>query len=159
MVEMNSKGETFLLCFSDEIAKMAERYSNQHNTTNLNICVENFFTIPFNDRYFDAVFANCFFDFCQEKDFNMITLEIQRVLKDKGKIFSVYMDFPSSIAGKIWNFVFNKITFLSQGCHPVDIRPVLSKHNFNYKKDISLKRFGFPIKYIQAVKQKKSDCI
>jgi ubiquinone/menaquinone biosynthesis C-methylase UbiE len=152
LTQANPNGESHLLCFSDALGEIAKEYSLQHNIKNLKICVEPFFSIPFDDRHFDAVFTNCFFDFCQESDFNDILKEIKRTLKSKGLFFSVFMDMPTDLIGRTWVSLFDKFQPLSQGCRPVDILPFLSKWSFKLRKDLSIRRLGFPVKYLFAEK-------
>ncbi|RMF57885.1 MAG: methyltransferase domain-containing protein [Calditrichaeota bacterium] len=152
LTQANQKGESHLLCFSEALGKIATEYSLRYNIKNLKIWVEPFFSIPFDDNHFDAVFTNCFFDFCQESDFNDILKEIKRTLKSEGLFFSVYMDIPTDIIGRTWANLFYKFQSLSQGCHPVDILPFLSKWNFKLKKELTIKRLGFPVKYLIAEK-------
>ena len=148
----NLQGESYLLCFSSTLEEIAKKYLANHNVLNVKTRKEHFFRIPFDDVYFDVIFANCFFDFCQEHNFDKIIGEIIRVLKNKGELFSVYMDYPSNITSKVWSLIFNNFALLSQDCHPVDIKPSLARQNFSLKKDLSMRRFGFPFKYIQAKK-------
>jgi SAM-dependent methyltransferase len=150
LAQANPRGESHLLCFSDALGEIAKQYSVEHNIQGLKICVEPFFSIPFDDNYFDVVFANCFFDFCQETDFISVLQEIRRALKSKGVLFSVYMDLPRGMMSGIWANLFSRLQFLSQGCHPVDITPSLSSCGFELKKDLSVTRLGFPIKYLMA---------
>jgi len=127
LAEANSKGKTHLLCFSPRIKKIAEKYLITTNASFVKVCVNRFFGIPFNDDFFDAFFANCFFDFCAELDFDKTVAEIKRVLKADGNLIAVYMNFPSDIVGWIWRYFFTNFSFLSQGCRPVDIKPALLK--------------------------------
>lgn len=150
LTQANSRGESHLLCFSEALGKIAKEYSHHCNIKGLKICVEPFFSLPFDDNQFDTVFTNCFFDFCQESDFNDILKEIKRTLKSNGLFFSVYMDVPTDLIGRIWVNLFVKFQSLSQGCHPVDIIPFLSKWRFKLKKDLTVKRLGFPVKYLIA---------
>ncbi len=150
LAQANPRGETHLLCFSEALGHIARKYSIQGNIQGLQICVQPFFSIPFAENYFDAVFANCFFDFCQEGDFNDILQEIKRTLKIGGLFFSVYMNAPPDSIGRIWGKVFDKFQSLSRGCHPVDIIPYLSKWGFKLKKELTIRRFGFPLKYLFA---------
>ncbi len=96
-------------------------------------------------NHFDAVFANCFFDFCQQSDFNDILKEIKRTLKSEGLFFSVCMDAPTDLIGRTWVNVFGRFQLISKSCHPVDIMPFLSKRSFKLKKDLVIRRFGFPV--------------
>jgi SAM-dependent methyltransferase len=150
LTQANPRGESHLLCFSDTLEEKAKRYSIRHNIENLKMWVEPFFSIPSDDNYYDAVFANCFFDFCQKSDFIGILQEIKRVLKSKGMFFSVYMDLPKASISRIWGNLFSRFHLFSRGCHPVDIRPSLSKCGFILKKDLTIARLGFPIKYLVA---------
>lgn len=150
LTQANLRGESHLLCFSEALGKIAKQYSIHRSIEGLKIWVEPFFSIPFGDRHFDAVFTNCFFDFCQERDFSGILQEIKRTLKNKGLFFSVYMDMPTDLISRTWDHLFKRFQSLSQGCHPVDIMPSLTKCGFKLKKDLSIKRLGFPIKYLMA---------
>ena len=147
LAQANPRGETHLLCFSEALGEIAKAISI---CCDIKICVEPFFSVPFDDNHFDAVFTNCFFDFCQESDFNGILKEIKRVLKSEGLFFSVYMDAPTDLIGRTWVNVFGRFQSLSKGCHPVDIMPFLSKWSFKLKKDLVIRRFGFPVKYLVA---------
>jgi len=60
------------------------------------------------------------------------------------------MDMPVDLIGRTWVNLFVGFQSLSQGCHPVDIIPSLPKWNFKLKKDLSIRRLGFPIKYLIA---------
>ncbi len=150
LAQANPRGETHLLCFSEALGEIAKEISIRCDIKGLKICVEPFFSVPFDDNHFDAVFTNCFFDFCQESDFNDILKEIKRVLKSEGLFFSVYMDAPTDLIGRTWVNVFGRFQSLSKGCHPVDIMPFLSKWSFKLKKDLVIRRFGFPVKYLVA---------
>jgi len=101
-------------------------------------------------NHFDAVFTNCFFDFCQENDFDDILKEIKRTLKSQGLFFSVYMEMPRDLLGRMWVNLFARFQSLGQGCHPVDIIPFLSKWSFKLKKEMGIRRLGFPVKYLIA---------
>ncbi len=148
----NQRGESYLLCFSDTLGKIAKEYSLRHGIENLEICVKPFFSVPFDDNYFDVVFANCFFDFFQESRFNDVIEEIKRTLKPRGLLFSVYMDIPRDLIGRMWASFFSRFPSLSQGCRPVDIVPFLSRWDFELKRDLTIKRLGFPIRYLIAEK-------
>ncbi len=150
LAQANPRGETHLLCFSEALGDIAKEYSIRCNIKGLKTCVEPFFSVPFDDNHFDAVFANCFFDFCQESDFNDILKEIKRTLKSEGLFFSVYMAAPTDLIGRTWANVFRRFQSLSKSCHPVDIMPFLSKWSFKLKKDSIIRRFGFPVKYLIA---------
>ena len=150
LAQANPRGESHLLCFSDALGEIAKEYSARCNIKGLKICVKPFFSIPFADNSFDAVLTNCFFDFCQESDFNDILKEIKRTLKNEGLFFSVYMDTPTDLIGKTWANEFGRFQSLSKGCHPVDIVPFLPKWGFKLKKELIVRRFGFPVKYVIA---------
>jgi SAM-dependent methyltransferase len=148
--EANANGESYLLCFSASLERFAKHYMQKQGILNLKTCTSPFFEIPFGDGYFDLIFANCFFDFCSESDFDKIIEEIKRVLNNQSLFFSIYMNFPSRLGENIWFGFFKIFPWLSQGCHPVDIKPGLKRGNFSLKKDVSMRRFGFPMKYIIA---------
>lgn len=150
LTQANPRGESHLLCFSEFLGEIAKEYSRRCNIKGLKICVEPFFSVPFDDNHFDAVFTNCFFDFCQENDFNDILKEIKRTLKSEGLFFSVYMNVPTDLIGRTWVNLFVKFQSFSQGCHPVDIIPFLSKWRFKLTKDLTVRRLGFPVKYLIA---------
>ncbi len=148
----NANGESYFLCFSALLEKIAQRYFQKQGIEKLKTCTIPFFKIPFENAFFDRIFVNCFFDFCQESDFDKIIKEMKRVLNNQGLFFSVYMDFPSTLGENAWLRLFKIFPVLSQGCHPVDIRPFLLRQSFRMRKDLSMKRFGFPMKYIMAEK-------
>ena len=148
----NANGESYLLCFSPFLEGLAKRYTQKQRILNLKTCTSPFFEIPFGEGYFDIIFANCFFDFCGESDFDKIIKEIKRALNSRGLFFSTYMDFPSRLGENLWFRFFKIFPSLSQGCHPVDIKPGLKRRNFSLKKDVSMRRFGFPMKYLIAEK-------
>jgi SAM-dependent methyltransferase len=150
LAQANPGGKSHLLCFSAELAEIAKRYALRHGIEGLQTSVEPFFSILSDDNYYDAVFANCFFDFCQQADFITILQEIKRALKPGGMFFAVYMDLPTGIVSRIWDRLFSTFQLLSQSCHPVDIRPSLSRCGFELKKDITMTRLEFPIKYLMA---------
>ena len=148
----NANGETYLLCFSERLERIAQRYSQKQGTINLKISTSPFFEIPFGEGYFDIIFANCFFDFCRDVDFDKIIREMKKALNSQGLFFSIYMDFPSRFGENVWFHFFKIFPLLSQGCHPVNIKPGLKKGNLILKKELSMRRFGFPMKYIIAEK-------
>ncbi len=152
LTQANPQGQSHLLCFSEALGEIATEYSTRHHLEGLKICVTPFFSIPFDKDYFDAIFTNCFFDFCQPGYFNDILKEIKRTLKSKGLFFSVYMAVPTDLIGRMWVHLFDRFNALSQGCHPVDILPFLSKWGFQLKKDLIIRRLGFPVKYLIAEK-------
>ena len=150
LAQANVGGETHVLCFSEALERIARRYATRHRIAGLKTCLADFFHIPLEDGCLDAVFANCFFDFCLDDAFDGIVGEVGRALKEGGALFAVYLDFPADAIGRTWVTLCRRFPSISQGCRPVDIRPVLSRHGFRITKDIALTRFGFPIKYIVA---------
>jgi len=150
LIQANATGESHLLCFSEALADIAKDNSVRCNLKSLKISVEPFFSIPFDNNHFDAIFTNCFFDFCQESAFNDILKEIKRALKKDGELYSVFMDTPTGLIGKAWAKVFDQFQSISKGCHPVDIIPCLLNSGFKLKKKVHLRTFGFPLKYLIA---------
>ncbi len=138
------------MCFSETLEKIAREYATRRHIAGLKTCRAGFFDIPFEEGYLDAVFANCFFDFCPDDAFDEIVGETRRALKEGGALFAVYLDFPADAIGGTWVTLCRMFPSISQGCRPVDIRPALSRHGFRLTKDVSLTRFGFPIRYIVA---------
>ena len=151
LARANAGGDTYLLCFSQALEDIAREYATQHHIAGLRTCRAGFFGIPFDEGCFDAVFANCFFDFCPDDAFEEIIRETRRALKEGGALFAVYLDFPADPIGQTWVTLCRRFPSISQGCRPVDIRPALSRHGFKLRKDLSLRRFGFPIKYVAAI--------
>lgn len=152
LTQANSEGETHLMCFSERLAEIAEKYSAKNRIDNLNISTDSFFNLPFKSEYFDAVFANCFFDFCQNSDFEMIIFEIKRILKKAGGLYSVYMNLPSLFFDHVWTNIIKLIPYLRNTIYPADIKDVLLQTGLQVEKDIMVRRFGFPLKYITAIK-------
>ncbi len=148
----NSLGESHLFCISHPVKRIAEQYMTQNAIENLIPCVGGFFTVPFADEYFDNIFANCFFDFCRDRDFPMITREIKRALRPGGDLLAVYMGLPSNIMERVWVGLFHRIQRLSQGCRPVNMKPFLTDMGFSVKTTRSVGKLGFPIEYVHAEK-------
>ena len=101
LARANAKGETHLLCFNDDLAGIARTFAGKHGLKKINYCRAPFFEIPSDENYFDAIFANCFFDFCAETMFDLIIDELQRVLQKHGQLFAVYMSIPENLPGKL----------------------------------------------------------
>lgn len=149
----NRAGDTHLFCFSEAMKEKALTYRERKSIEGLNLLVAPFFSIPLSDTSVDSVMANCFFDFLVEETFEDILREIHRVLRPGGRLFAVYMDKPKRLPGRLWKWLFRKLTFLSQGCHPVDILPYAEKTGFITKTSLSLIRFGFPLRYLVLERQ------
>ncbi len=146
--DANSAGNTHLLCFSESLKKRARVYSKKKSIEGLDLLVAPFFSIPLSDNSVDIIMANCFFDFLDEQSLEDVLKEIHRVLKPNGHLFAVYMDKPTYLPGRLWSIIFRKLTFLSQGCHPVDIVPYAEKAGFSLIRSLKLSRFGFPLRYL-----------
>ncbi|MFQ5421705.1 MAG: hypothetical protein ACE5EY_15235, partial [Anaerolineae bacterium] len=84
--------------------------------------------------------------------FRVVIKEIKRALKPGGQLFAVYMAYPKGFIGRTWAYGFKQFPLLSQGCHPVDIKPYLLEANMRMRKDLSVKRLGFPVAYLVAEK-------
>lgn len=147
LARANADGKTDLLCFSDRIDRVAAAYRGRHEIDTLTTLVEPFFRIPVADKSLSVVYANCLFDFCAERDFDSILREIWRVLEPAGILFAVYMAPPSDRVGRLWTWVFDRLTFISNGCHPVTITTHLTRNRFRIRKDVSVARLGFPARY------------
>lgn len=153
LAKANKHGQTMLLCFSERLKRIATTYCRKHGIAPLNIHTGPLFRLPFKDGEFATIYANCLFDFCQDRDFVPILEEMWRVLSIKGSLFAVYMTFPNSFQAHGWTWACRKFSFLSQGCRPVSIAPHLSRCGFLVQKDMTVKRLGFPIRYTYADKQ------
>jgi len=111
------------------------------------IDVESFFQIPTPDERLSVIYANCLFDFCAEEDFDMMLHEIWRALKPGGILFVAYMAPTSGFGSNLWAWVFDHFTFMSHGCSPVTISAHLTGNGFAIQKEMSVRRFGFPVIY------------
>ena len=147
LARSNSSGRTDLLCFSTRLRRVAEEYVTRRRIKSLATTVEPFFQIPASDESLSAIYANCFFDFCEEENFEMMLQEIWRVLKPGGVLFAVYMAPTSGFSSRLWAWVFDHFTFLSHGCNPVTINAHLTRNGFVIQKEMSVRRFGFPVIY------------
>jgi len=148
----NRQGQTHLICFSKRLEQIAMRYCNRQRIDGLTTEVTPFFQLPFKEGEVSAVYANCFFDFCQEGDFDLIAAEIRRVLDEKGLLFAVYMSPPTDTPARLWGWIFRRLHFLSQGCHPVCVAPYLERRGFRILVDRPARRCGFPLWYTKAEK-------
>jgi ubiquinone/menaquinone biosynthesis C-methylase UbiE len=157
LVKANQQGQSKLLCFSERLERIAAAYSRKHGIEALSTHVAPYFRIPFANEEFAAIYANCFFDFCQEQEFDMVLDEMWRTLKIGGTLFMVYMGFSRKHLARGWSWVFKQFNFISQGSHPVFIGPYLSRCGFLIRKDHPIERFGFPVRYTFAEKQANFD--
>lgn len=147
LAHANSSGHTDLLCFSDRLQRVAVKYIRRRRIKSLATIVESFFQIPALDESLSAVYANCLFDFCAEEDFDLLLREIWRVLKPGGILFAVYMAPTSRLGGRFWTWIFDRLSFMSNGCHPVTIRVHLTRNSFKIQKEMFVRRLGFTVMY------------
>lgn len=150
LANANVSGETFLLCFSERLAAIAETYARAHEAPSLDIRVEPFFRLPFADVEIAAIYANCFFDFCSEEQFDLVIGEMRRVLKADGMLFAAYMGMPRSVPSRLWAWLFRRFDFIGQGCRPVSIEQWLSRHGLMIHESLFTERLGFPLTFIVA---------
>lgn len=147
LVRANAQGETELLCFSERIERIAAQYCRKCGIDTLNTLVKPFFQIPALNESLSVVYANCLFDFCSVEDFDSMLSEIWRVLEPAGVLFAVYMAPPYRSGGHLWAWVFDHLTFLSNGCYPVTITTHHTRNGFRVLKDVPAVRLGFPARY------------
>ena len=102
------------------------------------------------DTYFSTVYANCFFDFCRESDFDALLDEIRRVLQVGGSLFTVNMAGASAVRARTWLWALRRLSSACKGLHPVDPAPRIGQRGFRILDDRSVNRFGFPLNYTQA---------
>jgi ubiquinone/menaquinone biosynthesis C-methylase UbiE len=152
IAEANRAGETTLLCFSERLARLARRYARRHALNSLRIEVAPFFEPSVADGGLDAVYANCFFDFCPDERIPSILGEIRRALRVDGAVFAVNMGPPARSLNRVWAWVFRHSSLVSRGCHPVSTAEDFSRCGFVVRKDLACDRFGFPVRYTVAVK-------
>ena len=144
--------ETNLLCFSDRTARIATEYCARHGSEIVKVKVAPFFRIPFGDSHFSTVYANCFFDFCLERDPDSILDEIRRVLRVDGSLLTVNMAGGSTAPARTWLWVLRRLSLAGKGLHPIDTAPRIGQRGFRIVKDRSVNRFGFPMNYTHAKK-------
>lgn len=147
LAHANSSGQTDLLCFSNRLQRVAAEYVRRHRIKSLATIVESFFQIPALDESLSAIYANCLFDFCAEEDFDMMLHEIWRVLKPGGILFTVYMAPTSRFGSRLWTWVFDRLTFMSNGCNPVTLSAHLTRNGFVIQEEMFVRRLGFPVIY------------
>jgi len=152
LARANANGTTELLCFSDRIDRIAAGFCKRRRVDSLRALVEPFFKIPVPDESLSVVYANCFFDFCAIEELDTILLEILRVLEPAGVLFAVYMAPPCTWGGRLWSWIFDRFTSLSNGCAPVSIAPRLTRNGYRILKDVSAVRLGFPARYTLSEK-------
>jgi ubiquinone/menaquinone biosynthesis C-methylase UbiE len=153
LVRANQHGETVLLCFSERLCHIATSYREARGIERLDIAVAPFFQMPFAHGEFAAVYANCFFDFCAEQEFDSLIEEIRRVLEPGGVLYAVYMAPPLNVPAHIWTWFFRHFDFLSKGVRPVLVEPHLSHHGFVLSEGASVQRLGFPMRFTRAQKR------
>lgn len=153
LARANESGETIVLAFSARNSRISSDYLRKRGAGSLtDVQVAPFFQLPFTDACFNAIYANCFFDFCSAADVGRILGELHRVLDADGTLCATYMGLPGNLAARGWAWLFGQFPSLSQGCHPVSLDSYLVRHDFSGRTDLSLTRFGFPLQYTVAVK-------
>lgn len=153
LVRANQHGETVLLCFSERLRRIGTSYREARGIERLDIAVGPFFQVPFANGEFAAVYANCFFDFCAEQEFDPLIEEVRRVLEPDGLLYAVYMAPPQTFPARIWAWVIRHFDFLRTGVHPVLVEPHLSHHGFVLSEGASIQRLGFPMRFTRAQKR------
>jgi hypothetical protein len=148
----NRNGETNLLCFSDRTARIATAFCGKQGCKAVVVKPAPFFRIPFGDTYFSTVYANCFFDFCRESDFDALLDEIRRVLQVGGSLFTVNMAGVSTSRARTWLWVLRRFSSACKGLHPIDPALRMGQRGFRILDDRSVNRFGFPLNYTHAEK-------
>lgn len=152
LTRANRHGESYLLCFTPAIARIADDYCRRNRIRNLQALVAPFFTIPLEDEVLGAIYANCFFDFCSVDELDVVVEEMWRTLRRGGRLYSVHMGAPSNLLGRGWAWLFRRFPGQSRGCHPVDIAPSLLERGFSLVREEPAERLGFPIRYVRAEK-------
>jgi SAM-dependent methyltransferase len=152
LTSANAHGKTELLCFSDRIERIAAAYRERLGMDALITRVEPFFSLPAPDEALSVVYANCLFDFCGEAHFDPMLREIWRALEPGGVLFAVYMGPPSSYGGRVWAWIFDRFSFLGNGCHPVSIASHLTRGGLRILRDTPAVRLGFPVRYTVSEK-------
>ncbi len=152
--QANCRGESYLLCFSDQIEAIAQHYFCRHEIENVSTVVAPFFSIPVGSEELHAIYANCLVDLCDSEEVSMVLAERWRALKRGGCLYSVHMGMPSRTAGRAWGWLFRRFPALSQGFHPVSLVPSLLDRGFTVIQDRAPGRFGFPLRYVEAHKRK-----
>jgi ubiquinone/menaquinone biosynthesis C-methylase UbiE len=152
LTRANRQGESYLLCFSAAIERIAQDYCKRHRVQNLRTVVAPFFHVPFADEELDAIYANCFFDFCETRDLDAVVDELWRALRNRGSLYATYLGKASSFIGRSWIRFFRRFPGLSYGIHPVDVTPWLRRRGFGIVTDRPVVRLGCPLRYLQAEK-------
>ncbi|NOX90632.1 MAG: methyltransferase domain-containing protein [Calditrichaeota bacterium] len=148
----NTKGETIFLSPTQRIKNIVYEYLKKKKIENLITVVSPVDRLQFDSDYFDVVFANCYFDFCQKEEILRSLKVINFVLKKGGLLLAVYMDNPHKLLSELWARIFRYAPAISQGCHPVGMDQFLTE-KYTIIKNIGESRFGFPLRYIAARKQ------
>lgn len=152
LTRANQCGASYLLCFSARAESIAKEYCQRHGIQRLQTVVAPFFSIPFRNREFDIIFANCFFDCCLPRELNPIIDELRRALRQGGTLYSVHMGIPSGSMNHVWAWLLRRIPGPGRGFAPVSIVPSLASRGFTILRNRQPERFGFPLRYVQAKK-------
>ncbi|MFQ6604247.1 MAG: methyltransferase domain-containing protein [Fidelibacterota bacterium] len=136
-------GRSSYLCLSPTLEKRVKRYCAQKHLSGLHLIRG--YSLPFAipDNHFDAVFANCLFDFCDDSLLSVLLAESLRILKPEGRLYLVLMDQPRTLMGTGWQWVFTHFPRLSGGCHPVASLPPAKRYTIHTGERWT--RFGFPL--------------
>ncbi len=144
LVRANAGGTTELLCFSERLRCIAEDFRSRRGVPELAMAVQPFFKIPAADQSFSVIYANCLLDFCKQDDIDLVLQEAWRALAPRGVFFAVYMTHSRNWIGRLWEWLFKHLAFLSNGCHPVSLSGQLGRNGFHILREGPATRFGFP---------------
>lgn len=144
LTRANATGTTELLCFSERLRRIADDFRIQRGVPELATAVQPFFKIPVANRSLSVIYANCLFDFCTHEEIDLVLREVWRALAPTGVLLAVYMTHSSSRTGRLWEWLFKHLTFLSNDCHPISLSGHLGRNGYLILREGPATRFGFP---------------
>ncbi len=151
IVPFNKKGNNIGLDISPQMIWKAKRKMNRNQTSNISFIMGNAFYLPFDDNSFDYIFSSYVFDLFPESEFLNVTKEVNRVLKENGKVVIITMSFGNKWYNKLWFLIAKYFPSILTNCRPVDLKPYF----FNAFKDVKaavISQNTFPSEIITAAK-------
>ena len=151
IIPFNKEGNNIGLDISPQMIWKAKRKMNANQTSNINFILGNAFYLPFEDNSFDYIFSSYVFDLFPESEFLNVTKEVNRVLKENGKVVIITMSFGNKWYNKFWFLLAKYFPGILTNCRPVDLKPYF----FNAFKDVKVAAISqntFPSEILTAAK-------
>ena len=151
IVPFNHEGYNIGLDISPQMLFKAKRKLNDDIKSKTILILGNAFNLPFEDNSFDYIFSSYVFDLFPENEFENVTKEVDRVLRQNGKVIIITMSFGNRWYNKFWFLLAKYFPGILTNCRPVDLKPYFF-NNFKDVKVVNISQNTFPSEILTAVK-------